>query len=407
MSDVNASEAKKLKANEFHKWPIVTSLERDALIEVLESGKWGKHIGTKVLEFEKVFSEMHSDYNCVTISNGTAALEVGLRACDIGATDEVIVPPYSFAATVSAVLMNNALPVFVDIDPETYCLDPKKIEAAITPNTKAIMPVHLGGGVAEMDAINDIAKRHNLLVIEDACQAHFAEWNGSRVGTLGDLACFSFQASKNVNCGEGGAIICKDQKLFDRCYSTHTCGRRPGGVWYEHPFLGTNARLTEFQAALLLAQITRSEEQAKKRTKNAEYLIEKLSSIDGIKVSGKYPQVTRHAYHLFIIRYDASGFGGLPRAEFIKAMQDMGIPCQCGYVPLHKEGFLEDAFASRNFRKIYSAEDKKNYFDRIDCPVTDRICQEESVWLGQNILLGTFENMDYIADSIKKIRDDA
>jgi dTDP-4-amino-4,6-dideoxygalactose transaminase len=348
---------------------------------------------------------MHPGTSCVTITNGTVALELALRACDIGVTDEVIVPPYSFVATATAVLMNGALPVFVDIDPETYCIDPAKIESAITPRTKAIMPVHFAGGVADMDAINDIASRHNLFVIEDACQAHLAEWNGSRVGTLGDMGCFSFQASKNINCGEGGAVISKNRDLLEKCYSIHTCGRQRGGIWYQHKYLGTNARITEFQGALLLSQISRAEEQADIRQDNAEYLADKIAGEFGLSVLGKYPSVTRHAYHLFVIRYDPGKFNGLSRADFIEGLRSRGIPSKPGYVPLHKEGYLRDAFSSATFKRVYSEADIKDYFGRIDCPVTERVCTEESLWLPQNLLLGSREDMDYIISAIKEIHE--
>ncbi len=389
----------------FTSWPVITHDDEEALIRVLKSGNWGRHLGEEVLKFEDSFAKLQGADRCVAIANGTIALEIALRACNVGAGDEVIVPSSTFFSTASSVLSVGALPVFVDIDPDTYCIDASLIEDAITDATKVIMPVHIGGGVSSMDEIKRIADKHNLLIIEDACQAHLAEWNNKKVGTIGDLGCFSFQASKNINSGEGGAIVGNNEKLMDKCYSLHTCGRIKGGVWYYHPFLGTNARLTEFQGALLSSQIKNAEEQLNKRTESASYLKKKLEQIKGIKPLGMYPQVTRHSYHLFILRYDANSFEGLSRDTFIKALQKEGIPCQAGYNPLHKEGFIKDAFNSTTFQRAYDKTRLDLYFNRINCPNTERACSSESIWIPQNVLLGPLQDMDDVYNALLKVSE--
>ncbi len=250
-----------VRARPFPDWPVFDEREIEALTEVVRSGKWGELAGSKVLEFQRAFAAYQQARHGVCVVNGTAALQIGLRALGVGPGDEVITTSYTFIATPNAALSLGAVPVFVDIDPDTYLLDPACIEDAITDRTHAIVPVHLFGAACDMDAILDIARRRHLAVLEDACQAWGAEWNGRRVGALGDLGTFSFQSSKNINAGEGGMIVTNDDALEDLVWSLHNVGRRRGGEWYEHVRVGWNYRMTEFQAAMLLVQLTRLPEQ--------------------------------------------------------------------------------------------------------------------------------------------------
>jgi len=387
----------------FPKWPVFDEKELVELKEVLYSGVWGVG-GSKKREFEEKFAAYQDAKYGVAVTNGTAALEIALRVANISIGDEVIMPAYTFMATATATLHVGALPVFVDIDPETYTLDPTKIEAAITKNTKAILPVHIGGCPANMDEIIRIAKENYLFVIEDACQAWGAEWRGRKVGAIGDLGAFSFQSSKNISCGEGGIIVTNDRRLYELCWSYHNCGRVMDGAWYQHDFPGTNSRMTEFQAAILLVQLTRLKKQTRLREENAYYLSDKLSKIDGIEPLKRDPRVTGHAYHLFIFRYEADKFEGLPKTRFIEALKAEGVPCSSGYVPLYKERFMlnlvNDQFLSRKYQK-------KIDYSRVRLPVTERACYEEAVWLFQYMLLGTREDMDDIVNAIWKIKENA
>ena len=272
---------KPVREKPYPSWPIFDEKEEKALIDVLKSGKWGRVNGKKNEEFEEKFARYHSAKYGITCVNGTAALEIALKALGVGPGDEVIVPAYTFIATASAVLMVGAKPVFVDIDPKTYNIDPEKIESAITPKTKAVIPVHIGGCPANMDKILDIAKKYNLRVLEDAAQAHGAEWRGKKVGALGDMGIFSFQSSKNINAGEGGIILTNDEELAEKAWSLMNVGRAKKGEWYMHYILSGNYRMTEFQAGILLAQMERMEELMKKREENAKYLTERLKEIEG------------------------------------------------------------------------------------------------------------------------------
>jgi perosamine synthetase len=306
---------------------------------------------------------------------------------------------------VNVVLRQHALPVFVDTDPETFQMDARKLEAAITPRTKAIVPVHLGGNACDLDAILAIAARRNVPVLEDACQAHLAEWRGRKVGSYGQAGCFSFQASKNLNSGEGGAIITNDEDLRERCFAFHNIGSgfRSIGSNFTYNSTGCNLRMPEFQAALLNAQMTRIESQAKTRTENAAYLTSLLQEIPGIAPARMYAGCTRNAYHLFMFRYDKSRFAGLPRAAFLKALAAEGVPCSGGYSPLNTQPFLKTALHSRGYQRLFSAGDIGAWEERNRCPANDRLC-EEAVWLVQTMLLAPRKSMDQIAEAVRKIQ---
>ncbi len=389
----------------FTSWPKIKSNDEQSWMNVLREGKWCRLDGNHATEFEKAWANMLGVQHSLATSCGTTALVTTLNALDISPGDEVIVPPYTFVATVNPVLLQHALPIFVDSDIETFQIDASKIEAAITPNTRAIMPVHLGGSPADMDTILAVAAKHRIPVVEDACQAHLAEWKGKKVGGLGQAGCFSFQASKNLNSGEGGAIVTNDSALMDRALSFHNNGRGTGAV-SGYVRNGSNHRMTEFQAALLNTQMSRLVEQSDIRWNNAKYLTKQLKQIPGIHPARMYAGTTRNAYHLYMFRFDSEQFSGLARAQFLKALQAEGIPCYGGYTPLNKEAFLENTLLSRAYQKIYSAADLKAYRERNHCPVNDQLC-EQAVWFGQTMLLGSASDMDDISNAIRKIQKHA
>lgn len=394
MDELAIKGGKPVRKKPFPSWPVFGKEEGRALLDVLNSGKWGIG-GTKNAEFAQAFAKWLGVKRVVTCTNGTAAIEIALRAAGVSPADEVIVPAYTFVATASSVLSIGAVPVFADIEPETYMIDPAMIERAITPKTRAIIPVHIGGAPANMGAILKIAQEHNLRVIEDAAQAHGAEWRGKRIGGMGDMATFSFQSSKNLTAGEGGAISTDNEELGEDAWSIMNCGRRKDRQWYEHFILGSNFRMTEFQAALLLKQLPRVERQMKVREKNATYLKKRLAEVEGITPLKPYPEVTRHAYHLFIMRYDKSAFGGVHKSKFVEALNKEGIPLAPGYtIPLH------ELPAIRSYRLPYVTLD----YSKTSLPVTEHACKEEGVWFHQSVLLGTRKDMDDIVDAMLKVK---
>jgi perosamine synthetase len=387
----------------FPTWPVADAREEEALVELVRSGKWFR--GDQVAAFESAYAALTGAQHCLATANGTSALITSLAALGIGPGDEVIVPPYTFVATVNAVLLLHALPVFVDSDRETFQIDASRMEAAFTPRTRAIIPVHLGGAAADLDTITKTVGERDIAIVEDACQAHLAEWRGRKVGTYGRTGCFSFQASKNLNSGEGGAILTDDEALIEACYRFHnnSRGRRSTGSDFTYRRAGANLRMTEFQAALLLAQMTRLEAQSQTREQNAAYLTSLLREIPGIAPARMYEGCTRNAYHLYMFRYDPSGFAGLPRAVVLNALAAEGVPASPGYSPLNREPFLAEALAGRGFQAIYGRSRLDAWREQNRCPENDQLCAE-AVWLTQTMLLGPRRDMDQIADAVRKVQ---
>jgi len=389
-----------VRTKEFPRWPVWSEAEIQALTDAVKSGVWGIN-GERVPVFEKAYAAYHEAKHGILMNSGTTALEIALKAAGIGPGDEVLVPAYTFVATASAVLSVGAIVRFVDSDPETYNIDPTKIEEAITPRTKAIMPVDFSGRPADYDAILEIARVHELLVIEDSAQAWGAEWRGKKVGALGLGGIFSFQSSKNITSGEGGILLTNDDDFAALARSYMNCGRVEGGLWYEHHYIGGNYRLTEFQAAVLQVQLNRYEPMLRKRQENARYLDEQLSKIEGIQTMRKDPRITSHAYHLYIFRYNSEEFGGLSKPEFVKALQAEGIPASGGYgYPLHKQPL----FQKRAFGPKEIPVDVGIDYTQVRLPVAEKACAEEAIWLDQETLLAEKEDMADIVEAIVKIQ---
>jgi len=381
-------------------WPIYDETDVNVVAEIIRSGKWGNpDCGDAVEAFEKEFASFCGTKYALTCVNGSVALRLALIACGVKPGDEVIVPPYTFIATASIVLEANCVPVFVDIDPDTYNLNPAEIEKAITNRTKAIIPVHFAGQACDMDKIMAIAKKHHLRVIEDACHGHGAEYKGKKLGSIGDAGCFSFQSSKNLTSGEGGMVITNDEKLFDMMNSLRNVGRVKGGQWYEHHNLGCNYRITQLQVVLLSTQLKRLKEQTKRRHENGTYLNSLLEKIDGIKPLTRGLGETIHSYHIYIFKYDKLKFNNLSKSRFAQMLAAEGVPCFMGYPqPLYKQPL----FQNKNFM-CYAIPDEVDY-TKVSCPVAEKACYEEAVWILQQGMLGQKEDMEKFAEAIIKIQ---
>ncbi len=399
---------KPVRTAPFPGWPVHGDVEDKAILEVVRSGRWGRGVGKTVGNFESAFAPLMGAKHCLAASSGTAALFTALNAMEIGPGDEVVLPPYTFVACVNVILLRHALPVFADTDRETFQIDPVSLESKITSQTAAIMPVHLGGATFDVDRVMAIAGKRNLRVLEDSCQSHLAEWRGKRTGVFGMAGCFSFQASKNLNSGEGGAMLTNDAGFLERCYTFHNNGRgrKQAGSDFSYPIRGANLRMTEFQGALLLAQMTRLDAQYETREKNAKYLSGMLIETGGLTPAKTYEGNTRNAYHLYMMRYQPEKFDGLPRDKFLKALAAEGVPASSGYSPLNKEAFLRNTFASKGYQMIYGKKRIDEWHEQNQCPVNDQVCQE-AVWLTQTQLLGPRSDMDQIADAVRKIKHHA
>jgi perosamine synthetase len=391
-------------------WPVQDETEEKVMLGTLHSGAWYRGSGKAVSRFEDAYEKLTGAKHCLATASGTAALYTVLGALDIGPGDEVIIPPYTFVATYNVVVLDYALPIFVDTDIESFQIDANKIEAAISKDTKAIMPVHIGGSPANLDKILAVADKHKIPVVEDACQAHLAEWRGKKVGTWGLAGCFSFQASKNLNSGEGGAVLTNDDQFAEVCYNFHNQGRARQVTGYNFTYSGTrgsNLRLCEFQGSLLQAQMTRVIEQSNRRNENALYLSKLLSEIPGIKPAKLYPGTDRSAYHLYMFRYDPSRFAGLDRSKFLDALAAEGVHGSPGYGVMNKDEYVSCLAKNKHFLKLYGETRLKQWLERNrDCPQNEKLCAE-AVWFGQTMLLAEREKMDQIAEAIRKIRKHA
>jgi dTDP-4-amino-4,6-dideoxygalactose transaminase len=390
-------------------WPVWPVWDRDAeepMINVLRSGNWWSGSGTKVSEFEAAYAELIGARRAVATASGTTALITALQVLGVDAGDEVIVSPYTFIATYNVVFNQRALPVFADTDQETFTINPGKIEEKISERTSAILPVHILGMPADMNRINAIAEKHQLAVIEDACQAWLAEYGGRMCGTLGDLGCFSFQNSKHIPSGEGGAVVGDDDRLMDLCQSYHNCGRPYGDSMAGqdgYPIRGSNKRMTQFQAVILLSQMKRARTDADRRLENALYLNEKLAEIPGIIPSRLADGATRSAYHIYPFRYKQESFDGLSRERFLAAMGAEGIPCWGGYGRQYFDGLIEEAISSRGYKRLFSPERLNRYREELHhLPDNDQLTRE-AVWIPQNVLLAEKSDMDDIVRAVQKV----
>jgi dTDP-4-amino-4,6-dideoxygalactose transaminase len=395
---------RKVREQAFQSWPVFDTTEEQALVGTLRTGAWYRGTGTRVKQFEQAFAQLTGAKRALATANGTSALIASLNALGVEAGDEVILPPYTFIATANVVLRQFALPVFVDTDARSFQIDAGKIEAAITDRTTVLMPVHMGGSPADLDTILAVGAKHKIPVVEDACQAHLAEWKGRKVGTLGTTGCFSFQASKNLNSGEGGTMLTNDEAVFQRAYAYHNSGTglKGSGSNFTYTSRGSNLRLCEFQGSILLAQMTRLEAQSRRRAENGVYLSSILEKIPGIEPARLYPG-SASAYHVYMMRYRKEHFAGLSRATFLKAMAAEGIPVSGGYSPLNRQAFIKAALEGRGYKRLFPAKTLNEWAERTACPVNDKLT-EEAVWLTQEKFLGPRSDMDQIAEAILKIQ---
>ncbi|MCK4965683.1 DegT/DnrJ/EryC1/StrS family aminotransferase [bacterium] len=390
-------------------WPPTTKAMEESLVSAFNSGKWCRFDGGAKMTstFEKKYAEMMGMKRCIATGSGTQALHCAMYGIGVEAGDEVLVPPYTFISSVVVITLMNALPVFVDTDPETFQMDPAKIEEKINGNTKAIEPVHICGIAADMNRINAIAKKHNLKVVEDACQGPMGLYDGKLLGTMSDIGCFSFQSSKPIACGEGGAAIGNNDEIMDRTFSFHTLGVEPSSrdLSGRRRLLisAPKYRMNEFEASVLLPQVDELEQRVETRTANANYLTEKLKDLPGIVPQKRYKEQTRASYYLYDFLYKKEHFNNVSRDKFQQALAAEGVPSwvQNPY-ELNKEPYIEDTLNSAAFKKIYSKARLKRYREENDCPV-NRQRAKESVGIWHWALAGSKKDVDDIADVFYKI----
>ena len=399
---------KAMKLTRRPSWPVLQGSEEESILKVLKSGQWCRMGSSNkmAIQFEEAYAKMCGSKHCVATNSGTSALITSLAALEVGPGDEVITSPYTFIATINSILAHYALPVPVDSDLESFQVDATKVEAAFTANTKVLLPVHIGGSPADLGTLLPIAKKKNVPLVEDACQAHLGKWNGKALGSLGTTGCFSFQVTKNLCCGDGGAILTNDTKLANILFGSHNNGR--GNIasldFRFSPLRASNLRMTEFQAAVLLAQMKNIEKNAEIRNTNGLYLNSLFSTIPGVKPAKIYSGGTS-AWHLYMFRIVPEEFG-LSREKVIQAMNAEGISCYNGYSAMDWVDYVKTVYRTKAARRVYSDKCLKDWGERINLSQNKTLCSQ-AVWFGQEMLLRPKSEMDVIADALRRIQKNA
>jgi dTDP-4-amino-4,6-dideoxygalactose transaminase len=408
MSQLAILGGPKTRTEPYPEWPVWDQRDIDAVTEVIKSGRWGgfPYPGPKTAELARKFVEMQGGGYAVPMANGTVTMEVACRAANIGWGDEVIVPAYTFQATAAAPMAAGAIPVIVDVDPNTYCLDPKAAEQAITSKTKAIIPVHLGHQMADMDAIMALAERYNLIVIEDCAHAHGAKWNGQGAGTIGHFGSFSLQSSKTLTTGEGGILLCRTPELAAKAASIIDCGRPHalGGGPEDESMdyqVGGNYRLSEIAAALALVGVERLPAQAKQREEMAAYLDESLSEIQGVRVIKRDPRHTTRSFYRYMFAITPEEFG-VEHEVLCAALDAEGVGCWVGYEAMHNYTLFQP---QKSKLAVPSAFPEYFKFDKMNLPEATRACEHEAVWLDEAVFRCGPRGVDDAVAAIKKIQE--
>jgi dTDP-4-amino-4,6-dideoxygalactose transaminase len=392
-------------AKTWPKWPHVDERMVEEVVRTTKSGIWSRiqaRTNGNTVTFEQQFAGMLGAKHSLGTGSGTQALAICVAAMGIGPGDEVITSPYTDFGTISAILTSRALPVLADLDPASYQLDPADVERKITPATKAIMPVHMMGLPADMDRIMAIAAKHKLKVIEDACQGVLAKHRGRTLGTIGQLGCFSFQASKQIACGEGGAIISNDAALMDECFTVHNHGTDKTG---KHVTIGPKYRMNEFEAAVLLGQLPTAVQRFELRNRNADYLTAKLRDFPGLRPQKKYDGTESGSYYNYAMSYKKEHFNNATRAQFLKALAAEGIALS-GYIPrgLHHEPWVDHILQLPDYQKMFSPARLKAWREAMrSLPNCDKVCEEMVVLHGSGALLAGTADMDDIIGAVMKV----
>ncbi len=394
-----------IKSKVWPAWPYVDEKMIEEITKTARSGVWCRiqsATGT-VATFEKEYAKLMGTKFALGTGSGTQALNTCVEALGIGPGDEVITSPYTDMGTISSIITSRALPVMADLDPESFQLDPREVERRITQNTKAIMPIHIMGQPCNMERIMAIAKKHNLRVIEDACQAHLGVYQGKVLGTIGDVGCFSFQTSKTISCGEGGGIIGNNEELMEKCYTVQNHGTSRKG---RSETIGAKYRMNEFEGAILLAQLAGAKERFALRNKNAAYLTSKLKNFPGLTPQKLYEGTESGSFYLYTMTYHKEHFNNATRDQFLKALSAEGISMS-GYIAngLHKEPWVDHIVNLKVYQKMYSPARLKQYLDELACPKCDQVCADMVMLWASGPLLGTQEDMDDIIKAIMKVYD--
>jgi dTDP-4-amino-4,6-dideoxygalactose transaminase len=390
----------KVRELPYPEWPVHDERDVEAVTRVVQSGRWGgfPYPGPETARFAEQFAALQGGGHAVPMVNGTVTIEVAIRAANVGWGDQVIIPAYTFQATAAASMAAGAIPVIVDVDPDTYCIDPAKIEAAITPRTRAIIPVHLGAQMADMDAIMAIAEKHELIVVEDCAHAPGAMWNGRGAGTIGHFGSFSLQSSKTLTAGEGGVLLCRTPELATRVASIIDCGRPKDPAGREYTF-GANFRMTELQSALVNVGLDRLPAQIAERQAMAASMDSALRQVPGVRVLRRDPRHTTRAFYRYLFAVQPEIFG-LEHDVVCDALVAEGVPCWIGYEAMHRYTLFQPQTTRL---PVPTAFPEYFRFDRMHFPEAERACEHEAVWLDERIFRAGGEGVDDVVNALLKI----
>lgn len=399
MAELAVNGGAPVRVDPYLPWPAFDDRERELLLEVLDSRQWWATQGTKVRAFEAAWGAAYGTGPAVAVTNGSHALEVALLALGIGPGDEVIVPAWTFFATAAAVLMVGAIPVLVDVDAGTGCIDPDAAEAAVGERTAAVIAVHIAGHPADLDRLTELCQRHGIALVEDCAHAHGSTWRGAPVGAIGDAGTWSFQASKLMTGGEGGVVVSRRHDLLELIRSFADCGREPGEWFYSHYRLGGNYRMTEWQGAVLLAQLDRFAEQQEVRAANANWLNERLAEIPGVQPQARDPRCTDQGNYCYLARIDAEAFGASREAVRLALLAE-GIPLTMAYPALHR---LESFVDPNGFFPRFKSREGMQDFATLSLPVAEALA-DETLWFTTAVLMGSRADAGDVVTALTKVQ---
>ena len=394
-----------VRAQGYPAWPVWDEAELLAVTDVVRSGNWGgfPEPGPRAAEFEAAFAAYQGARHGILMMNGTITMEVALKALGIGWGDEVIVPALTFVATAYAPMAAGALPVIVDVEPRTWTIDLDQVEAAVTPKTRAVIPVHLGQQMADIERLMDIAVRHGLAVVEDCAHAHGQMWSGRGAGCIGDFGSFSHQSSKILTSGEGGTLLTSDDDLARRAHSIVDCGRPKDAEETAYTF-GANYRLGELHAALLVTQMAKFEGQRVEREATATYFEEIAEQVPGVTIKPRDARITRWSFYNYIFAIDPDAFSGATNHVVAAALEAEGIPAEVQYPPMSRYDLFQPSLS----RLPVAVE----FADRLDpatmsFPVAEAAGERESIYLMENTFRAGREGIDHLLEALAKVQKHA
>jgi dTDP-4-amino-4,6-dideoxygalactose transaminase len=405
MAELAMNGGTPVRATPYPVWPVWDERDVEAVTNVVKSANWGgfPEPGPNAVRFEDAFAAYQGARHGVLMANGTITMEVALKALGVGWGDEVIVPALTFAATAYAPMAAGAVPVIVDVEPRTWTIDPDHVEAAITDRTRAIMPVHLGHQMADMDRLEEIARRHGLAVVEDCAHAPGQQWRGRGAGCIGEFGSFSHQSSKILTSGEGGTLLTNDDDLARRAHSIVDCGRAKDPDEKEFTF-GANYRLGELHAALLVVGMERFPEQQRERAETGRELERLLADFPGVRVMPADERITRWSFYNYIFAIDADAFGGRTNEVVCAALEAEGIPAEVQYPPMSRYELFQPSLS-----RLPVAIEHAERLDpqRMSFPVAEAAGLRESVYLMENVFRDGSRGVQDVVEALAKVQRNA